>query len=148
VIPSNQQLAAAKRIRITKSQVEAAFAAGYRTLSSVGKDFGVTRARMGQLTKRYGINTHYAPKPHRHCQTCGKRIYSRKRDPGYCREHKLPAPTITRPCGWCNTPVTRSASTQRVLDKNNVHGKMFCSSKHRAWWQGKNGYYRPRKVML
>ena len=87
--------------RERQDQLEHAFAAGWRSLQSVGDELGLTRERVRQLCVRYGIQRATVPSNRPTCSRCGVPIaYTTKS--GLCHKHHYPKRLVY--CSWCHQP--------------------------------------------
>ena len=74
---------------VDKQILEDMYLRGHLTMAEIGKVYGVTRMRISQLVKQYGIDTSNAERFHTECDKCGKeydihRKRYRKQSTHYC----------------------------------------------------------------
>ena len=140
----------------TRAKIEASLAKNpVQTLQQVATEVGVTRERVRQITKEYGIHREALPSRYGRCISCGRTRHDRRvnniLECGICRPNR--AKYITVNCYWCNKSFSRRASSQRSKRSfcNNVClGKWVAEnygwgSKYQAdRGMSRNGTFRPK----
>ncbi len=134
------------QVRITEAALLEAWGDGWRSLDDVGKEFGVTRERIRQLRKKYGIPSFRVLKEKRYCLTCDRLLFANNHGI-YCRAHRPLAGQYVE-CGSCgkqfflaNYNITARTRPVHRLRTGPRTTPFFCSrSCYGKWWGTHYGY--------
>jgi len=121
--------------------VKAVSGAEYRTLQSIGDEFGLTRERIRQLINKHNLHTAPArqiPDPRKNCRYCGELVGSTKSKRVWayynyfhklCRAKYLKERSesfwLTIPCSYCNKNIRLRKSSGRLKARKQDY--LFCS---------------------
>lgn len=136
-------------VRITKAVLETAYANGYRPLEDVGREFGITRERVRQLVKKYGIQTHRPPRVD--CEVCGKRLH-RGSKTKRCQKHQVRT-FVNCICGHCGQPFQLTPQVYRArfrpggIRRGPRTTPLFCSKRCSGAWTAEHyGWGSPNET--
>lgn len=112
------------------------------TMANIGEYAGVTRERVRQILREYGLPT-FIPKVFT-CKVCGNQIPHNRKKSMLCRDCRFKECWVLKKCEMCEKEFhIRKSVYIAALTRNYKH--TFCSNKCQGKWLGDN-YGRGHKI--